>query len=230
MSPPAPPSAAPWVAQPGDIRAVRGAPQDAGEIDDTWRPLGQPWRRDGLEPGFNPGWARLRWQDSALEVDAIFLGRNSRNRARTLNERTWKLGDICEVFLLAPAGRTYVELHVTPENQRLQLRWPRDGLTRFRAGTAALEDFLVSDPAWVTSTSHLGPDFWSVHATLPFSAVGIDPAAPFAPGLRVAICRYDCTRGGEPLLSSTAPLQEPNYHRVEDWPFLLLATNPANST
>ncbi len=226
MIPSAPPSAAPWVALPCAPNADRPAPQEAGGVDETWRPLGQAWRRAGLEPGFNPGWARLRWQPSALEVETIFLGRNPRNRARKLNERTWELGDIAEVFVLAPDGRTYVEIHVTPENQRLQLRWPRDGLARFRAGTATLEDFLVSDPTWIASTTHLGSDFWSAHATIPFTALGLDPAAPSAPGPRVAICRYDCTRGGEPLLSSTAPLQEPNYHRVDDWPPLSLTGTP----
>jgi len=36
------------------------------------------------------------------------------------------------------------------------------------------------------------------------------------PALRTAVCRYDCSRGTE-LLSSTARLAEPNYHRHQDW-------------
>ncbi len=202
-----------WVAR----RAPAGpdaAPPGPAAVDGDWRALRQAWRPEP-EPAFQPGWARVRWSPRALHVDAVFAGRRPANRARRLNDRTWELGDICEFFVRAEGAPRYLELHVTPENRRLQLRWPEGGLADFRAGRAALADFTVADPAWVESEACVAADHWRVRLTVPFACLGLPPSgAP--PRLRACVCRYDCESGAE-VLSSTAPLREPDYHRVAEW-------------
>ena len=202
---------------------VRRAPPTAGDamswpgpadVTAEWRPLGQPWRA-APEPTFNPGWARLRWRPSGLDVTTVFIGRNQTNRASRLNDRTWELGDIAELFVQAADRPRYAELHVTPENRRLQLLWPADGLADFRAGRKPFADFTVDDPAWVTSEVRVRPDHWTVRLHLPFSCLGLDAATP-PTGLRACVCRYDWSHGTE-VLSSTAPLGAPDYHRVAEW-------------
>ncbi|MDI1334895.1 MAG: hypothetical protein PSU94_01825 [Lacunisphaera sp.] len=138
-----------------------------------------------------------------------------------MNQRTWELGDICEIFLQAEGRPDYFELHITPENNRLQLHWPPDGLARFRGEQARLEDFTISQPDWVESSTEAGPEYWVAHAKITFDRLGIDPLA-HPPALRTAVCRYDYGPNPTPVLSSTAPLREPNYHRTQEWQLLKL--------
>jgi len=193
-----------------------GTPPDPA--DPQWKPLRQAWRVDGLESHFQPGWARVRWNETALLFDIVFVGRQPRNRARQLNERTWELGDIAEIFLQQEGSPEYIELHVTPENQRLQLRWTPEGFAAFRAQAATLEDFTIGDARWIESASQIGEKSWSVSARLPAAAL-----QPGSAGLsrssawRGAVCRYDCTAGPDVTYSSTAPLRELSYHRREEW-------------
>lgn len=187
-----------------------------------WMPLGQSWLKSGPASGFQPGWARIRWTPGALHYDTYFVGASPRNRARTLNERTWELGDICEVFLEVAGGPGYVELHVTPENQRLQLLWRPGAFERFSAGESPLTTATIDDPGWVRSSVNVSGTGWVVRATIPAAVLGL---AEFSPqvALRTAVCRYDCGPRGEPVrLSSTAPLTFPSYHRREEWHLLVL--------
>lgn len=220
MNPPVPTFPAVWSANPlvgfDDFPPVP-APADLGP---GWVELGQAWRA-AAEPGLNRGWARLRWNDTGLLCETCFRQRSPANRATGLNQRTWEMGDIAEFFLQETATGRYLELHVTPENQRLQLVWPLGGLDRFRAGTARLEDFLVADPQWVRSSARVLADHWTASAFVPFACLGLAGGAAM-PALRTAVCRYDRSLGPE-LLSSTARLTEPNYHRHGEWAELRLA-------
>lgn len=208
-----------WCARPlvGPLAAV--PPVSLAEVGTSWHQLGQHWR-PSAEPGLNPGWARIRWHDTGLLCEAVFLQRRPANRARQLNQRTWELGDIAEFFLQDPATGRYLELHVTPENQRLQLVWPLGGLERFRAGAAPLDDFLIPDPRWVESHTSMDADHWTARAFIPFSCLGL-ASPPRPPLLRTAVCRYDRSQGPE-LLSSTARLTGPNFHRHQEWAELRL--------
>ena len=208
-----------WSAGPlgrsGDYPAIP-TPADLGA---DWVELGQAWRA-APEPGFNRGWGRIRWDEFGLHFEACFLQRAPANRATGLNQRTWEMGDIAEFFLQETATGRYLELHVTPENQRLQLVWPLGGLDRFRAGAARLDDFLVTDPHWVRSAAQVQLDHWTASAHVPFAGLGLKGSAQL-PSLRAAVCRYDRSLGLE-LLSSTARLTEPNYHRHNEWTELRL--------
>jgi hypothetical protein len=88
-----------------------------------------------------------------------------------------------------------------------------------------LEDFTIKSADWVQSTTQIGPGFWVVHASIPFSILGLDTGAPI-PALRTAVCRYDYGTDAAPILSSTAPLQSPDYHRMNDWQTIELSSDP----
>lgn len=187
-----------------------------------WQPLRQAWLPTGPEEHFQPGWARVTWTPDHLCYEAYFVGASPRNHARTLNERTWELGDICEVFVEVAGGPGYVELHVTPENQRLQLLWRPGAFERFSTGETSLATAAISDPHWVRSAVHVTEAGWAISATLPAPVLGVTLLSSEL-SLRTAVCRYDCGPRGEPVrLSSTAALTFPSYHRRAEWHLLVL--------
>ena len=215
------PLSTPWLAAYLPSRQAEPAPLSPLSVDARWVPLRQAWLPGGNEQGFNPGLARIHWNDTELSYDVIMLGSRPANRARRLNERTWELGDVCEVFVQAVGAESYVELHVTPENQRLQLLWPAGGLARFRNNAAPLEDFAIAQTDWVKTGTHIGPGFWVAHAVIPLTCFGLTSLTP-ASGFRTAVCRYDCDPCGTTFLSTTAPLRAADYHCTADWQYLVL--------
>jgi len=193
--------------------------------DMAWHPLHQHWLGDEPDRLFQPGWARVRWTPSALIYDLVFAGTGQRNRARRLNEQTWDLGDVGEIFLQVEGRTDYLEVHVTPENQRLQLRFPAGGIAAVRAGRARLEDFMIADPAWVASSVTATATDLRLRVTLPLAALGLG-GTPLHPGLRfrTAVCRYDyAQRPADPVLSSTAALSAAAFHQPAEWSLLHLA-------
>src|SRR5204863_1077141 len=83
----------------------------------------QAWL-EAEETGFLPATVRVGWRENSLLVFAELTDADVFNGATKLNERTWELGDVFEMFLRSSNGQSYVEFHVTPNNQRLQLRYP----------------------------------------------------------------------------------------------------------
>lgn len=191
-------------------------------IDRTWRPFRQFWNGSATEAGFRPGWAHLSWQPDGLRFEAVLVSSNPKNRALTLNENIWELGDVCEFFLEVQGAENYIELHVTPENQRLQLLWPADGLARFRAGLAPITDFQVFNQNWIQSRTAVSEHRWAVQAFIPAQTMGCDNLS-IEQRLRVAVCRYDVGDRDTFVLSSTARLSEPNFHRRTDWDEIILS-------
>lgn len=198
--------------------------------DMAWHPLRQHWLGDEPDRLFQPGWTRVRWTPSALIYDLVFAGANQRNRARRLNEPTWDLGDVGEIFLQAEGRTDYLEIHVTPENRRLQLHFPADGIAAVRAGRARLGDFMIADPAWVASTVTSFESDIRIRVIVPAAILGAG-GRPLSAGLRfrTAVCRYDYgPRPADPILSSTAALSAPAFHQPSEWSLLQLA--PAAAT
>ena len=115
-----------------DLGAVRAAFAAA-----TPCRMGQAWRSE-LETGFAPGVVRTGWRKDALLVFAELTEREVFSQSTGHNQRMWELGDTFEMFF-KPAGRQdYVEFHVTPNNQRLQLRF-----ANAEAGTTMAFDRLL---------------------------------------------------------------------------------------
>jgi hypothetical protein len=190
-------------------------------LDATWRPLGQAWLGSAPQKNFRPGWARLGWHPHFLDLAFVFSGGPAHNAARQLNERTWELGDVGEFFIRPDSAPHYLEIHLTPENQRLQLNFPLGGIARLRSGEAPLESFIVTDPDWVFSATHITSDFWTAQARIPAAALGF---ATLANGLvfQTAVCRYDCGITSTPTLSATASFTAPFFHQLDAWSQLVL--------
>lgn len=185
-------------------------------------PLGQAWRPDGLEPNFQSSSVVVSWTPAALEFAIEMSGSGATNRARQLNEPTWELGDVAEVFIGIHGRPDYFEIHVTPENQRLQLHFPADGISRFRAGKATLTDFAFDRPG-IESLVRRTPKSWNVSLTLSRDLLGVSDLRT-GPLFDVSVCRYDYGGKAEPVISSTSPFTAPDFHRRTEWRQLQLAT------
>jgi hypothetical protein len=180
--------------------------------------LGQAWLEEE-QPGFSPATVRTGWRGNSLFVFAELPDWDIFSRATRLNQRTWELGDAFEIFLASSEAGSYIELHVTPGNQRLQLRYrDSDSVARARR-TGALAEFLIPGEAF-RSTTWIESDLrqWNVLAEIP-AAVVCDSNSPMgnAPW-RFSFGRYDYTRGeAEPCISSTSPHAQPDFHRRHEW-------------
>lgn len=194
---------------PTDLQSVRHAFRDATPCS-----LGQAWLPE-LQPDFQPGVVRTGWRGSELLVFAELTDTDIFSRATALNQKIWELGDAFEIFL-RPVGQTaYAEFHVTPNNQRLQLRILSE--PALRAG--AFESFLVPGEAICTHAWTL-PDarLWCAYAEIPAAAVCDKPAPLPGQEWLFSFSRYDYIRGrAEPVLSSSSPHQTADFHRQQDW-------------
>jgi|ERR1017187_2170161 hypothetical protein len=196
-----------------DLESVRRAFQSA-----TPCLLQQAWL-DEEAPGFSPGVVRTGWRGSSLLVFAELMDTDIFNGATKLNQRTWELGDVFEMLLRSAEKESYVEFHVTPHNQRLQLRFA-DGRAAERARKmGSLEDVLVGGEAfhsvtWIEDRMCR----WYVYAEIPAVAVCGSNESIENSQWRFSFGRYDCARGvKEPIISSTSPHAKPDFHRQHEW-------------
>ena len=189
--------------------------------------LGQAWR-PVPEKDWAPGWVRMGWRDGSLRLLAQLEDADIHSEALAHNQRMWELGDVLEIFLQPVPRPDYVELHVTPHNQRLQLRFP--GVEAVRQAQAA-DDFnrwLLPDGVFFSRTwIQAAHGRWWVYARIPAAAVCGAPQP--LPDTRWRFCfgRYDYTRGRpKPVLSSSSALDQPKFHLPELWGTLEFVTGP----
>ena len=180
------------------------------------------------EPSFKPACARTGRTESELAVFAEMEDEDIFNKATSLNECTYELGDVFEVFVKPETQEKYFEIHVTPENQKLQLSFPRPGAIREKPATPVadpLAKYKFGNPIICSRTLvEATRSRWSVLALLPLAI--IQESGSVRPGhvWRFSFSRYDYTRGQpRPVISSTSPHPKPDFHRVEDYGFLKFA-------
>jgi glucosamine-6-phosphate deaminase len=197
-----------------NLREVQRAFQSAESctLRQTWLPT--------HEGDFAPATVRTGWRDDSLLVLAELTDRDIFSQATGLNQRCWELGDSFEIFLRDETRDGYLELQVTPNNQRLQLRYAgREALERARA-TGDFGDALISGDAF-RSKVWIEPDRWVVLAEIPSALVCGAPVPLAGRQWRFSFSRYDYTRGRvEPVISSTSPHPQADFHRLQDWGFL----------
>jgi hypothetical protein len=182
---------------------VRAAFGDATPI-----PLGQAWL-PAPEPDFAPCIVRTGWRGNSLFVFADLSDRDVFTLARRHNDRFWQLGDTFEIFLQAPGDEAYIELHVAPNNLRLQLRFAAPPTARDLDpfASAVVHEQIFDSQTWVTPGQH----GWSVFAEIPLADLS-------STTWRFSFSRYDATRGREhPVLSSSSPHTRPAFHRPDEW-------------
>lgn len=183
--------------------------------------MAQAWR-ESLEDDFAPAQVRTGWRGNSLLVFAELTDTDIHNQATRLNQRIWELGDAFEMFLRPEEQSTYVEFHVSPENQRLQLRFPDATWLAELRKTGSIEKVLVQGEAF-RSLTWVRPDAgkWFVYAEIPASSVFNQPHPLKESRWHFSFSRYDYTRGRKaPVISSTSPHILANFHRQEEWGLL----------
>lgn len=182
--------------------------------------MGQAWL-GAPEQDLAPAAIRTGWRDASLWVLADLTDRDIHTSATSDHQRFWELGDVFEIFLRDEACEPYVELQVTPNNHRLQLRYTnRAALDRARAsgdlGSVRIPGGAFRSNTWIDSGR------WTVLAEIPAALVNHPPEGLAGRRWRFSFSRYDYTRGrAEPVISSTSPHPQADFHRQEDWGFLI---------
>ena len=160
------------------------------------------------------------WSD-ALVVYAELHDRDIFNPVTKFNEVAFTEGDAFEMFLRPEGQAAYFEFHVTPRNQKLQLRIPSAewfSSPRKKTHDEFFNASRVARPLFDSRTLVCAEKHkWYVVAVIPFASV-VEGEPSLATQWRFSASRYDYTRGHEkPVLSSTSPHVRCNFHRQEEW-------------
>ncbi|MFH1496234.1 MAG: hypothetical protein ABII82_00275 [Verrucomicrobiota bacterium] len=184
--------------------------------------LGQPWF-SGPEADFQPGTVWLGVCGEDLLVFATLRDDAPANRAVQWNEPTWMTGDVLELFFQAEGRPGYWELHVTPENQRLQLFFPSTAAFHERRGHRhwAVAESRFESLARVNAAG----DGWQVMMRVPLALVLDEPreqdgggGGRGSRGFRFLFSRYDYQPGrARPVTSATARMTAPDFHHIPEW-------------
>jgi hypothetical protein len=180
--------------------------------------LAQAWQ-PAPSPNFAPAEVRVGMRQGALFVFAELADRDIHTAATGLNQRMWELGDVLEIFLRPAGQEVYFEFHVTPNNQRLQLRIPNTAALRRAQAANVFDDFLLPGQVF-RSTVWLQPDKqkWFVLAEIPGRVICGGETPVTTSCWHFSFSRYDYTRGAtEPVISSTSPHGKADFHRQEEW-------------
>jgi hypothetical protein len=171
------------------------------------------------EPGFRPMRVKTGWTREALYVYAELEDVDIFNPEKRFNAPSFLSGDVFEIFLRPSNQESYVEIHVTPENQKFQLRIP--SARKFaepRANPGIPQEWFID--RIIESRVRVNPaaQRWEVAVEIPFDLV----CEVFLPRIGdrwlFSFSRYDYTGGREkPVLSSTSPHAVLNFHRQEEW-------------
>ena len=179
----------------------------------------QAWRSD-LEPGFHPMWVRTGWTRDALYVLAEIEDADIFNPEKQFNALSFMKGDVFEMFLRPCDQDAYFEFHVTPENQKLQLRFPSAAaLAAPRAQPGLPQEWYICHRIIESRVRvNVAAQRWEVAAEIPFDLVCETSQPRSDTRWLFSFSRYDYTRGKErPDLSSTSPHKVLNFHRQEEW-------------
>ncbi|MBW3635068.1 MAG: hypothetical protein KY445_01225 [Armatimonadetes bacterium] len=191
---------------PDNWESVENAFADAATCE-----LSQAWL-EMPEAAFLPATARLGGRGDALWIYAILRDADIFNAATEPNQATWTTGDVFEIFLRPVGQNAYFELHVTPENQTLQLRFPD---AQAQSSGRPWSEFIVV-PKLFSSRTLVEDGQWRVLVEIPIRNISenLDAGREWA----FSLSRYDATRGEEkPVISSSSPHRVPRFHRQEEW-------------
>jgi len=174
---------------------------------------GQPWL-PAPQAEFHPGRVRLERRGDILEVEARLTDPEIHDPPAEFNDEAYRHGDVFELFLKAEGEVMYHEIHVTPSNVLLQLRFADGKLP------GAIADALVWEPLLESSTERTG-EGWIARYRLDLAR--FTQLRPIPADWRIACGRYDYQEGGKTrVISNTAPLTLPKFHRHWEWPVIHL--------
>lgn len=184
----------------------------------------QAWRAP-QEQGFRPATACLRREASHLVVKAELMDDDIFNPETRCHQPFYRCGDVFEIFLRPTHQAAYTELHVGPNNQTFHLHIPSAELfTAHRSDPEAWRQWIVAERRFESGVVvDAGAKRWRVEASIPLAVISDRPVQAGDRWL-FSFSRYDYTRGRpEPVLSSTSPHTELNYHAQSEWGTLVFA-------
>jgi hypothetical protein len=204
-------------------RRAEAPPKLDGKLDDAC------WKAAAPITDFAAFWdkaprsgtrAMLVWDDEAIYYGAELTDAELRAFGTKRNDHLWE-GDVFEMFLKPSKDRPeYYEFQSNPRAVVFEAAFPkRGGITR-----PFNQEPVLGHEAAVTLDGTLDKPGdadrkWTVEGRIPWTAFAPSGGAP-KPGAKwsFALCRYDYgPEGTEPLLMSSAPLTQPNFHRYEDY-------------
>lgn len=199
---------------------------DATQLDSVQRAfqsaarceLGQAWQMES-SPRFAPAVVRVGWRGNAFLVYADLTDTDIFTRVTGLNQRLWELGDSFEMFLKPEEQEAYIELQVSPNNQLLQLRYANTAMLDRARKTGCLAEAIIPGDAFASRTwIEDKKSRWHVLAEIPGPLVCGASESLSGSRWRFSFSRYDYTCGeAEPVISSSSPHAEANFHRQHEW-------------
>jgi hypothetical protein len=195
-----------------DLRTVQEAFQNATPCTFT-----QSWLTQG-EARFAPGTVRMGWNEESLLVFAELMDEDIFTQASSPNEKLWQRGDTFEIFLRPADQSAYLELHVAPNNLRLQLRFA-NSLEAYESGAGRpFENLVISDAFTSKTWVEFRIKKWFVLAEIPAHSVCECRKPLVGSEWLFSFGRYDYTRGRSgAVISSTSAHTEPDFHRQPEW-------------
>jgi hypothetical protein len=186
--------------------------------------LRQGWYRE-TEPFFRPGRVRTGWTRTTLIVAAELDDADIFNPVAAFNDPAFMKGDVFEIFLRPENQEAYYEFHVSPQNQQFQLRIPSGVAFQLARAGGSMEHWKIRQRCIESrATIRAAEQKWWVAAVIPFSLVAERGPVTAGSSWRFSFCRYDYTRGSPwPILSSTSPHRQADFHRQAEWGTLLFA-------
>lgn len=164
--------------------------------------------------------ARLLWNGDSLYFSATLTDSELKAFGDKHNDHLWN-GDVFELFFKpstqAPA---YYEFQTNPNQAVFEVAFPRRGGISGEFGK--LPVLGMTTVVRLDGTLDKPGDLdrgWSVEGRIPWSIFQPTGGKP-KPGdvWSFALCRYDYgPEGTQPILMSSAPLTQPNFHRFEDY-------------
>jgi Carbohydrate family 9 binding domain-like len=194
-----------------------------GKLDDRC------WQKGAVIDHFASFWTKtprtgtfayLVWDDDALYYAASMADAELRSFGTQRNDTLWD-GDVFELFFKPSALKPeYFEFQANPRMLVFEMAFARRGAKPLDFKTAPL----LGSKAVVALKGTLDrpgdrDEGWSVEGRIPWSAFASGGGKPNAGDEWLfALCRYDYGPDGtRPVLMSSAPLSEPQFHRSEDY-------------
>jgi hypothetical protein len=177
-------------------------------------------------PGFRPAKAAALWSEDSLYIFGDLFDDDIYNSVpeTDFNKLAINFGDVFEVFLKPENQSSYAEMHVSPTNQKFQLRLPcKDPFATYKdkyaSNQAMFDDWLIARPVLDSRVRiNAAAKRWQVVLRVPHGMV-LEKGVP-SKGDRwlYSFCRYDYTRPEpKPTFSSTSPHPKVNYHLLDDY-------------
>jgi len=160
---------------------------------------------------------RIAWSAGELLVRGDMEDEEVTTRATADSQHFWELGDVFEIFLEAQDAGFYTEMHVAPGNHRLHLHIGHDDCKAMKIHALTPSDLAIRPPGFASRSAATSTG-WTAEARIPARLVDPKGLITKSSQWRASFCRYDAWSDGRPpVLSSTSPHKELNFHRRHEW-------------